>query len=167
MASGLTVEFEPVLLAADAFRRADRDMQRAIRTTANRTVGPLLKSSIARRARMGQDRTIAASARVRSGSNPAVVVPGGRFSGGLSVKQNAARIYEFGGYREAVVEYTNRSPRGTAYKVRRHTQRQIPWRTPKGRMIYPALAEVAPEIVGAWVRVVMAIYAEAARGEGR
>lgn len=158
-ARALTFDASEVLAAADLFARADRDLAKEMRRVIAREVNPWLQSAIRRNGRTEQDRRIASSARIRSGSNPAVVVPGGRFSGGASARTaDIVRVYEFGGRREYIGRYLGRSPRGRAYPVRRKTQRQIPDPNRQGRMIYAAVADAAPMLVGAWVGVIMDTY---------
>lgn len=157
----LTVDFKDVLDAADLMRRADRSLSAAMRRAANREVAPLLRDYIRAKATMPQDRRIVAAARIRSGNNPAVVVGGtGRFAGGASVNM-MVRVQEFGGARNKVRQHrmTHRIS-GKTYMVRRHTARQIPHRTPKGRMIYPAVAAAAPVLVHMWLQAIMDAYEE-------
>jgi hypothetical protein len=96
----LALDFRPVMDAADLFRRADKDLQKRMRQTVNREVTPWLASAIRRNARSEVDRRIASSARVRTGQNPAVVVPGRKLSGGATAgSADIVRVYEFGGNR--------------------------------------------------------------------
>lgn len=174
----LTVDFQPVLDAADLFRRADREMQAAMRRAVSREVTPWLASAIRRAGGgMPQDRAIASTARVRTGANPAVVIGSSRRLAGGGTTAELVRVYEFGGYREARETYRARARRGrrhdsgaagsgglgATYDVTRHTQRQIPWPVPTGRMVYPAVAEAAPMLVRAWCDVIRETY-EGGRG---
>jgi len=157
----LTLDFQPVLDAADLFRRADKDLQKRMRQTANREIAPWLASAIRRNGRSEVDRRIASSARVRSGQNPAVVIPGRKLSGGATAASaDIVRVYEFGGNRNARTRYTGRSPKGRSYQVQRRTQRMIPWSDKSGRFIYPAVADAAPMLVGAWVGLIGEMYTE-------
>jgi hypothetical protein len=161
----LTVEFQPVLDAADLLRRADKDLQKLMRREVARTVNPWLKSAIRRNARDPQSRKIAGTARVRSGQRPAVVVgSASKFAGGASTA-DLARVYEFGGwqgYRRGYAR-TNRGG-GGRHKVVRRTQRQIPRADRQGRFVYPAVADAAPMLVGAWVAAIADAYQEASHG---
>jgi hypothetical protein len=162
----LTIDFQPVLDAADLMRRADKDVQKEMRRVLTREVTPWLRSAIRRAGTSPQDRRIAGTARIRSGANPAVVVGGsGAFSGGVKVRE-LVRQYEFGGdrgWREP--EYRATSRRGRAYKVRnRRTQRQIPSSSKSGRMVYPAVADAAPMLVSAWLGVIYGTWREAVDG---
>jgi hypothetical protein len=157
----LALDFQPVNDAADLFRRADRDLQKRMRQAANREITPWLASAIRRNGKSAVDRKLAGSARVRTGQNPAVVVPGRKLSGGATAASaDIVRVYEFGGNRNARERYTGRSPRGTAYRVERHTQRMIPWSNKQGRFIYPAVADAAPMLVGAWVGLIGEMYTD-------
>jgi hypothetical protein len=155
----LTIDYQPVLDTADLFRRVDRELAAKMRRDVTRDVNPWLQSAIRRKGgAMAQDARIAGSARVRSGANPAVVVGGsGRFAGGATTAE-LVRVYEFGGYRDAVGTYRGRSPRGTAYTVTRRTQRQIPYVNRTGRFVYPSVAEAAPMLVRAWVATIVDAY---------
>ena len=160
----LTIGFQPVLDATDLFRRADRDLQRDMRRTVSREVNPWLKSAIRRAAGDRQSRTIASTARVRSGTRPAVVVGSAKkFPGGASTAELAA-VYEFGGYQNYQGTYSRRSPKGTAHRVVRRTQRQIPRTERSGRFIYPAVADAAPMLVRAWVELIAEAYQGAGNG---
>jgi len=48
--------------------------------------------------------------------------------------------------------------------VERRTMRGLPTRTPKGRVVYQAFADLAPRMVSLWVQIVVKKYAEAAEG---
>lgn len=161
----LTIDFQPVLDAADLMRRADKDLAKQMRRAITREVNPWLKSAIRRGATDPQSRTIAGTARVRSGASPAVVVGSAKkFKGGASTAE-LARVYEFGGYQEWKGGYARRNRRaGGMHKVVRHTQRQIPRSNKQGRFVYAAVADAAPMLVGAWVGVIADLYGEAADG---
>ena len=157
----LTLDFQPVNDAADLFRRADKDLQKRMRQTVNREITPWLASAIRRNGKSAVDRKIAGSARVRTGQNPAVVVPGRKLSGGATAASaDIVRVYEFGGNRNYKGRYTGRSPRGRSYRVERRTQRMIPFQRPQGRFVYPAVAEAAPMLVGAWVGLIGEMYTD-------
>ena len=161
----LTVDYQPVLDAADLMRRADKDLSKSMRRAITREINPWLKSAIRRNATDPQSRLIAGTARVRSGQRPAVVVGSAKkFKGGASTAELAA-VYEFGGYQnyERAYARSNRR-RGGMHKVVRHTQRQIPRSVKSGRFIYPAVADAAPMLVGAWVGLIADMYGEAADG---
>jgi hypothetical protein len=63
------------------------------------------------------------------------------------------RPWEFGGNQQRFDTY-----RRKGHKVTRRTQKQIPRKTPDGRFIYPAVADAAPRIVGAWARAVRGVF---------
>lgn len=155
----LTIGHRAVEDAADLFRRSDKQLQAAMRRAVTREVNPWLQSAIRRKGgAMAQDAPIAGTARVRTGLSPAVVVGSGkRLSGGGSTA-DLVRVYEFGGFREAVNTYRATSRKGLSHRVTRHTQRQIPWRNESGRFVYPAVAETAPMLVRAWADVIRETY---------
>lgn len=41
-----------------------------------------------------------------------------------------------------------------------------PRREPKGRVVYPAFADIAPRMVSLWVQIVVKSYHDAAEGKG-
>ena len=161
----LTIDYQPVLDAADLMRRADKDLAKQMRRAITREINPWLKSAIRREAIDAQSRLIAGTARVRSGTSPAVVVGSAKkFAGGASTAE-LARVYEFGGYQNWEGAYARRNrKRGGRHKVVRHTQRQIPRKDRQGRFVYPAVADAAPMLVGAWVGLIADMYGEAADG---
>lgn len=162
----LVIDSTAVNDAADLLRRADKDVVKQMRRAVTREVNPWLKSAIRRNATDAPSRAIASTARVRSGQRPAVVVGSSKKigSGGASTGELAA-VYEFGGYTEYERGYARRNRRtGGRHKVVRHTQRQIPRRDRQGRFIYPAVADAAPMLVGAWVQVIAETYTEATSG---
>ena len=161
----LTIDYQPVLDAADLMRRADKDLAKEMRRAVTREVNPWLKSAIRRQATDAQSRLIAGTARVRSGNNPAVVVGSAKkFSGGASTAE-LARVYEFGGWQEYRRGYARKGRKGGGrHKVVRHTQRQIPRQDRQGRFVYPAVADAAPMLVGAWVGVIVDLWSEVSDG---
>lgn len=85
--------------------------------------------------------------------------------GGLSVKQQWHAV-EFGGDPNVRRAYEARSRKGTAYTVKRHTQRQLRQRKATGHVIYPAISEAVPAFVSLWMQTVMRAGHEALNGKG-
>lgn len=160
----LTVDYRPVMDAADLMRRADKNIQKDMRRAIIREVNPWIKSAVRRNATDAQSRKIAGTARIRSGNKPAVVVGGAKkFSGGETAT-GLVRVYEFGGFQNYRGTYRRRSPRGRQHTVTRRTQRQIPRTQRSGRFVYPAVAEAGPMAVSAWVKIIAETYTEATSG---
>jgi hypothetical protein len=136
----------------------DRDLAKDIRRATVDTMSPVWRSRVDVLARTHQDRKVLlAGARIAGGNPPAALAgtSARRLKGGGRPQDLAARL-EFGSNsRNAYRAYTGKSPRGKAYPVRRRTQRQLPPRFPRGRVAYPALAEMAPRMVSLWVQLVV------------
>lgn len=138
------------------FRNADRETRRGIQREA-RTWAPDLQRAVARRARTGVDRQIAASGRITVTARgiKAVFGSSGRLSSGEPLR-SVARPYEFGtGSPHATKEYLSRHRVSRrAMRVTRRVQEQVPHRRDTGRFIYPGVADATPELVARWVRAV-------------
>lgn len=154
----LTIDFEPVLDAADLMRRADKDLRKEMNRRV-RGISPWLRNAIRTNASGNVERKLAGTARIRGGQSPGVVVgSSGRFSGGAQGRDIVAP-YEFGTYAPYTRNtYTRRSPKGTTHRVKRATRAQLPRRNDGGRFIYPAVKEAAPRLVSMWVAHIMDAY---------
>lgn len=84
---------------------------------------------------------------------------GRSLAGGLSPKADYAAV-EFGADRSKVETYTATSRKGKAYRVTRHTRRQLPPIVAKGRVVYPAAADIIPRIASLWVQTVVRTFYE-------
>lgn len=142
----ITVAASPSLAAAARqLERAAAEVPRDV-ADVNRAAAGWVRSEITGQARTRLDRAIASSVRVTAaGDRLSVTIADRRLSGGASTAQLAGPV-EFGGGREHVTAYTGRSPRGRAYPVRRRTRRQLPAWTPKGRLAWAALPEIAARL---------------------
>jgi hypothetical protein len=67
---------------------------------------------------------------------------------------------EFGADPDVITTYPARSPKGTRYTERRHTQRQLPRPNPKGHVVYPAAADAIPRIASLWVQTTLRAFHE-------
>lgn len=77
-----------------------------------------------------------------------------------------ARAYEFGALnREAVKEYRGRSPKGKRYKMKRRTQRQIPTRSTRGWIAYPAKDRMASRVGKLYGAIVSRVLHDATEGK--
>ena len=148
----LVIDDDAVNQAADLMRRVPKDTRKEMNRRVRDYVNPWLRSAIRRNARTEVERKLAGTARVRGGSNPAVVVgSSGKFSGGAKGR-DIVGPYEFGTYNPYVkTTYTRRSPRGRTHTVKRATKAQLPRRNDGGYFIFPAVKEAGPMIVSAWV----------------
>ena len=149
-----------VRAASRAFRALPRDLKNEIRKAQRAEIGPIWKDEMstavagaAARASM-QQRVFGAGARVKAGL-PAYLVAGGsnrRLRGG-GIVSDLARPYEFGtNRRDKATRYLRRSPRGGTHTVTRRTSRQLPLVRRQGYVVYPAVSQAVPRLIGVWVR---------------
>ena len=156
----LTIDFQPILDAADLYRRADKELRKELNKATREQGNPWLRDAIRGNAVGRQSVKLANTARLRGGSNPAVVV-GSSGKIGRMPSRELVRQYEFGGDRNYQHTYNTRTQK---YWFKRHTQRQLPWFNEQGRFVYPSVAQVAPQIVSMWLGILTSTYREAASG---
>jgi hypothetical protein len=153
-------ELKAVVIAVKAARQSVRnDINKATRAT----LGPVWKAEVASRARTQQDRKVLAQgARILAGNPPVLVAAKStrKLKGGLVPVESWAGV-EFGASGDDVTTYTRTSTKGTSHKVTRHTERQLPPRYRKGRVVYPASAEIAARAAALWVQLVVRVFHEA------
>ena len=113
---------------------------------------------------------LAVGARVKAGNPPVAMAANSRRAVGSDKRLVPATAYpawEFGvGNRDAYSRYTRKSKGGGTHTVERRTMRGLPSRTPKGRVVYQAFADIAPRIVSLWVQLVVRKYNDAAERKG-
>lgn len=110
-------------------------------------LAPMWKAAVDRHVHTTLDRkVIAQGARIAAGNPPTAIAASSRrpLDGGLIPTDEWAAI-EFGGLRNKVTTYSMRTPAGSR-SVRRHASRQLPERNKGGRVAFPALKEVAPQM---------------------
>ena len=132
-----------------------QDIHEAIEQESRR-FAPLLIRSAQVHARGEVEKRIAQSGQAKVAKDGFVVsfARSGKVSG--AKLSEIARPYEFGTSNpERYTEYASRSPKGKAYRVKRRTQAQIPRHVPTGRFLHPALADVTPKLVSAYVRAIV------------
>jgi len=152
-----------------ALKAADKGLRTEINRATVKTIGPVWKSVVEANASRPMDmRMLAVGARVKGG-NPAVAMAAnssraiGRTKRLKPSKDYAG--YEFGADRAAFSRYTRRSKKGGSHTVERRTMRHLPPRTRKGRVVYPAMADVAPRLTSLWVQLIVKKYNDAAEGK--
>jgi hypothetical protein len=146
-----------------ALKAARGDVRNDINKATRATLGPVWKAEVASRARTSMDRRVLAQgARILAGNPPVLVAASStrRLKGGLIPAESWAGI-EFGASGDDVTTYTSTSTKGKAYKVTRHTERQLPPRYRKGRVVFPASAEIAARATALWVQLVVRVFNEA------
>jgi len=146
--------------AAALFAHAPDETRKAIRK-ANREMEPQIARMISQHAGAARDGSkvdfkIADSVRINTGQAGVTVVVGNVGKVGRAPIRDIVWQYEFGtNDREHRTEYLSRQRTSKkAMGVKRRTRRQLPRRTPDGRMVYPAVADIAPKLVAEWVRVI-------------
>jgi hypothetical protein len=140
--------------AAAYYGRLDAPTKKAVRS-ASQSFAPRLKRAAAARARGPVDRRIAQSGKVTVNNKGLVAVFGstGRLPSGEPLRTVAAP-YEFGsGRRQTTTTYLSRQRQTrSAMRVERRTKVQLPGILPTGRFLFPAVADVTPELVSAWLK---------------
>ncbi len=140
-----------------AFRALPKDLKNELRRTQREQLGPIwqgeMGTSVARARRLEQHRAFESGSRVKAGL-PAYLVAGAsnrKLSGG-AVISDLARPLEFGsGRRGNLTRYTRRSSRGVQHTVTRHASRQLPTAKRSGWVVYPAVSQTIPRLIGVWV----------------
>lgn len=154
---------EAVGAAVRALEVADQNLKNDLYLATVQTMGPVWKDVLADRAiRFHRDVRLYLPGGIIAGNNPkaTAATETRTLSGGLVPAKDWPKI-EFGSNREKQTTYDRRSPKGKVHKVTRRTQRQLPPRYRKGRVAYPAFAEVAPRVVSLWVQMIIRRYNEA------
>ena len=143
------------------FRQLPRDLKNDLRKAQRAQIGPIWKGEVDQARSVGslgdtQRRTFAAGTRVRAGL-PATLVAGGsnrRMSGGAT-PSDLARPMEFGTNRKnRYTRYYRRSKNGGRHVVERRASRQISLRRRQGYIVYPAVSQAIPRLIGLWVNEV-------------
>ena len=143
----IKVDSPEIRAAILTYRQAPREIQKGIQREA-KAWAPELRAAIIARAPDRVSRDIAQTARVTATATGLRAVVGAGMA-------DLARPWEFGtGRPDERTKYAGRSPKGRAVIYDRRTQRQVPRINPKGRFVYPAVADTTPRLVGRWVRAI-------------
>jgi len=152
---------EPLLRAVVlALKAMDKDTRADISKVTRDTLNPIWREAIATHAAGSRmdNLVFGKGARVAAG-NPSRAIaassrrPLRRGAGGF-IPDQQGRALEFGADRSSVATYRRRG-KGKAHSVTRHTNRGLPARNRKGRVVYPAFAEVAPRMVSLWTQTIV------------
>jgi hypothetical protein len=152
--------------AALAVKAASKDLRSEINKATRATLAPEWKTMVGLHAsRVIDTRILASGARVIAGNPPVLTAATSKrpLSGGL-VPVEKWPVIEFGSYGTGTTTYTTRSRRGRPYEVTRGTQRQLPARVKKGRVLYPAAAEFIPRALALWTQLIVRKYLDALEG---
>lgn len=137
-------------------KETKKDMNKSIRDTLNPIWKTLVGIHIGTRA---DDQAIfGKGARIAAG-NPARAMAGTSkkpLSDGL-VPAEWARAWEFGSPNpNEYAEYERIHPKSLkSHYVRRRTKKNLPPANRKGRVVYPAWAEIGPRLVSLWVQIIV------------
>lgn len=154
----LDVRGDERLLAAARVLRDFESFTPEITRRVQRTMSPVWRGLISRKAgRWNRDQAVLArNARIEGIAPPvARAADSTRAMRGGFVPAEQWHAVEFGANREKVTTYMRRGPNGDLHRVTRHTSRQMPPRIRKGRIVYPAFAELVPRLASMWVQTIM------------
>lgn len=144
--------------AALAMKAMPRELRSDINKFTRQTMAGPWKELVAAKQITTQDKRIYAGARIKAGNPPTATAATSKrkLSGGL-VPAERWKGFEFGtDDREQTQTYTRKNRRNAGtHRVTRRTYRQLPARTPSGRVVYPAFAEIAPRMVSGWVQIIV------------
>ncbi len=147
-----------------ALKAADSTIKRDVSGRLRETMNPSWRSEVSQHltgvSRM-EARMLTPGVRIAAGNPPALVAASSRrkVGGGLTPDVNAAG-FEFGAS-DAVREGKNR--KGTTYK--RHVMRHLPGRNRRGRVVFPAAADLLPRVAAFWTQSVIRAFMDAAEGK--
>lgn len=149
------------------FKLLGKSLKSDIRKATVSTLGPEWKQELSARS-SGMDALILAKGGRIKGGNPPVAIAASSqkaLSGGL-IPRDSWPAFEFGanGARRTTYSRRNRSGSGT-HRVTRNTTAQLPSRQSKGRVVFPAVAELAPRLASLFVQIVVRRVHEAAEGK--
>lgn len=161
-------ELQATVLALKAADKTLRtDINRATVEVGNKIWQPI----VAAHATTHMDtKVLAVGARVKGGNPPVAMAANSRRPVGSDKRLVPAtrwQGWEFGAVnRNAYSKYTRKSKGGGTHPVERRTMTGMPARTPKGRVVYAAFADMAPRMVSLWVQLVVKKYNDAAERKG-
>lgn len=139
-------------------RALDREIVSQVNKHTRRVLTPLWRAEVAARARTPLDlAVIAKGTRVKAGNPPTALAAQSRreLTGGLMPASEWFAV-ELGSNRQnATTTYTRRKRNGGSTSVTRHTSRQLPRRTKRGRVALPAMAEIAPRMASLWAATIV------------
>lgn len=152
-------EFRGAVLAMKA---VGREVKNDINRTTRKELNDIWREAITARAQAAGSKmdalVLAKGARAVPGNPAKVVAASSRraLPGGSLVPDVGARAWEFGTTQpEHETDYTRKTPGGKPAQVRRHTKRQLPAATNRGRVVYPAWADTAPRMIALWVQTIV------------
>jgi hypothetical protein len=164
---GDTRELQAAVLA---LKSADRELRGNINRATVEVGNAIWRPTVEAHATRHMDaRVLAVGARVKGGNPPVAMAANSTRPVGKTKRLIPATMwqgFEFGADRESYSRYqrVNRTTGGT-HTVERRTMRGLPPRYRKGRVVFPAFADVAPRMVSLWVQLIIKAYNDAAEGK--
>lgn len=157
--AGSLAEFRGAVLAMKA---VSREVKNDINRTTRADLNDIWRQAITARAAAAGSKmdalVLAKGARAVPGNPAKVVAASSRraLPGGSLVPDVGARAWEFGTTQpEHESEYQRKTASGGQAQVKRHTKRQLPGATSRGRVVYPAWADTAPRMIDLWVQTIV------------
>ena len=186
-------DHEELQAAVLAMKAADRDLKRRINQATREKMNPvwqdIVKGNLFGDSVMA-GKVLGAGVRIAAGNPPrAMAAQSGKNIGSKPNRRGPSRtgrviprehyaMWEFGANRMAYSRYERNNPirpvrtpgrksrrTGGTHTVERRVMMHAPRRTPEGRVVYPAFAEIAPRMVSLWVQIIVKSYADAAEGK--
>lgn len=157
-------ELQAVVLS---LRRAEKDIQKNIRTYTKSLLFPEWTKALAERAETRlEHRTLVSTGRIQM-SNQNIKLKSASLSrplsGGLIPSRDGAAV-EFGANREEKTTYDAISSTGKSYRVTRRTRRQLRPKTVQGYVFYPAARAMIPRFASLWVQTTIRTFRDALEG---
>lgn len=153
-----------------AFRELPREMKNSLRRIQREEYGPIWKAAMTQRvSAVGNPttrRVFKTGTRVKAGLPMQLIAGAGtrRLRGG-GYPTDLDTVFEFGGKRqERYTRYYRKSKGGKRGTVVRRAARQVPMFKPNGYVVYPALSDAIPRIIGSTVTEITNRIYEAAGG---
>lgn len=164
-------DFSALRAAVLIFKRLPKSLRSDINKSIRDEFNPVWQGLVQVGAsRAMETKVLTAGTRVK-GANPPVLQAAtstraiGEHKGILPARDYAG--WEFGAVdRNAYSRYERKSKNGGTHKVERRTMRHLPSRNVKGRVVYPAVAEIVPRIASFWVQSIYRFVYAAFEGKG-
>lgn len=158
-----------------AMKRLPREIRTEISKRTRDTMNPVWKSLVQTNATgRFESRLLNSGTRIAAGNPPRALAAQSRAtvggakrkrSGGGLVPSQHYYLAEFGGRSNETSTYTRKSKNGGTHKVTRRTRTGLPVRTPSGRAVYPAFAEIGPRLSSLWVQTLIRTTYDAIEGK--
>jgi len=163
-------EFRGAVLAMKA---VGREVKNDINRTTRGELNKIWREAITARASAAGSKmdalVLAKGARAVPGNPAKVVAASSRraLPGGTLVPDTDARAWEFGTTEpEHQTDYSRKTKGGGSARVTRHTKRQLPAATNRGRVVYPAWSDTAPRMIALWVQTIVYKASQALENKG-